>query len=126
RLSGPLLDRIDLHVPVRALGVAEILTSEAGESSATVRARVEQARVARAKRANGAAPRTSGRLSPECRRLLEAAHARLGLSARAHARIVRVARTIADLAAAAVITPDHLAEAVQYRALDRESSDPGP
>jgi magnesium chelatase family protein len=127
RVSGPLLDRIDLHlevprVPVGLLGDDELR----GEPSATIRARVEAARARQ--RARGPwlnaqlPPRDVRRICPldvRGRQLLEAASERLGLSARAYTRIVRVARTIADLASEPRITTSHLAEAIQYRSLDR-------
>ncbi|HUP18770.1 MAG TPA: ATP-binding protein, partial [Gemmatimonadota bacterium] len=114
RISGPLLDRIDLHVPVRAVPMAELVDAPAAERSAVVRARVEAARrQARGRRAGEAA-----RMDPAIRRLLESAHERLGLSARAHVRVLRVARTIADLAGEPRVAAEHVAEAIQYRALD--------
>ncbi|HUP01305.1 MAG TPA: YifB family Mg chelatase-like AAA ATPase [Gemmatimonadota bacterium] len=128
RLSGPLVDRIDLHVRVRPVPFAELVTTDRGESAAAVRARVGAAR--RLQRSRSATELLNARLdgngthrwcalSPECRRLLESAHERLGLSARAHVRVLRVARTIADLEGAREIAPVHLAEAIQYRLLDR-------
>lgn len=128
RLSGPLLDRIDLHVPVRAVPFAELVATSPGESETALRARVSAARKRQRTRlgADGLNAQLSGRetarwcaLSTESQRLLEAAHDRLGLSARAHVRILRIARTIADLAGARAIENTHLAEAIQYRLLDR-------
>src|SRR5438309_2222907 len=131
RVSGPLLDRIDLHVEVPRVPVA-MLSEEtgAGEPSAAVRGRVEAARarqrVRLAPRAIPLNAHVSGRevrrlcwIGAPGRRLLEAASDRLGLSARAYTRILRVARTIADLAGERDITTSHLAEAIQYRSLDR-------
>jgi len=127
RVSGPLLDRIDLHVEVPRVPVGLLGDDEArGEASAAVRARVEAARARQ--RARGRwldaqlPPRELRRLCPldaRGRQLLEVASERLGLSARGYTRIVRVARTIADLAGEERITTTHLAEAVQYRSLDR-------
>ena len=131
RVSGPLLDRIDLHVEVPRVPVA-MLSEETGggEPSAAVRARVEAARALqrlrlgpRAIALNAHIPGRDVRrlchVGPAGRRLLEAASDRLGLSARAYTRILRVARTIADLAGERDITTSHLAEAIQYRSLDR-------
>jgi len=131
RVSGPLLDRIDLHVEVPRVPVAALADdAPPGEPSAAVRARVEAARARQRRRlAPRAIPLNAhipGRdvrrlcgIGPAGRRLLEAASERLGLSARAYTRILRVARTIADLAGEDEITTSHLAEAIQYRSLDR-------
>jgi len=130
KISGPLLDRIDLQIEVPALSVEEIGCTSIGESSETIRARVENARSIQAERfsrsrieANGEMTNRHLRkyceLNEECRHRLEAAVKQLGLSARAYDRILKVARTIADLAASEAINAEHLAEAVQYRALDR-------
>lgn len=126
RVSGPLLDRIDLHVEMPRVPVGALGGDPTGESSAVVRARVSAARarqLARQGQPNARLPARDLRrvcaLRPEGRRLLETATARLGLSARAYGRILRVARTIADLAGAEAIGTGHLAEAIQYRSLDR-------
>jgi len=129
RLSGPLLDRIDLHVDVPALPYRELAHAEPGESSADIRARVVAAR----ERQQARGQHWNARLtSTELRRvapldgaghaLLERAAARLGLSARAITRVRRVARTIADLAGSAAITTAHLAETLQYRVLDQPTT----
>jgi magnesium chelatase family protein len=129
RLSGPLLDRIDLHVDVPALpyrALAETADGERPESSAVVRARVVAARDRQRARSavwNARLPSTELRdvapLDADGHRLLEAAVTRFGLSARALTRVRRVARTIADLEASARVRGPHLAEALQYRLLDR-------
>jgi len=128
RLSGPLLDRIDMHVEVPAVP-REVLLNQAshnGESSEQVRARVEKTRQRQRDRhgcynaeLNNQQIESSCRLDESGRQLLEQAIDRLGLSARAYHRVLKVARTIADLAAEEFIRPAHVAEAVQYRCLDR-------
>lgn len=130
RVSGPLLDRIDLHVDVPALRLRD-LRGEGSERSSTIAERVTRARRAQAARfpPEHSTPTNAGlegrRLRQACtlddagRRLLESAFERLGFSARALSRVLKVARTIADLAGAESIGPAHLAEAVQYRSLDR-------
>lgn len=128
KLSGPLLDRIDMHAEVPRLPYEDMSRASGAEPSRAVRARVEAARQRQRERlgANGcnAAMATRSlrelcRLDDACRNLLAAAVARLHLSARAHDRILRVARTIADLEASDSIAPTHLAEAIGYRSLDR-------
>ena len=130
KISGPLLDRIDLQVEVAALTPDEITAVEAAESSASIRERVEAARQIQRDRFHRATilcnaemttrhMRKYCELDPASRRLLVSAIERLGLSARAHDRILKVARTIADLAAEERVDASHVAEAVQYRALDR-------
>ena len=131
RLSRPLLDRIDLHVELPALAPDDLAGVPAGEPSARVRARVLAARQRQRARFGRAGPRVNADLtprqlrrccppSPEVDRLLGAAVSRLGLSARGHDRVLRVALTIADLADADAIRPEHCAEAIQYRGLDRQ------
>ncbi len=127
RLSGPLLDRIDMHVEVPALDFAALGgEAKSGETSAAVRERVCAARERQQARGVPANARLEGRaLEDHCRLdaagrdLLQQAITRLGLSARATHRILRLARTIADLAGDEVIRPAHLGEAVGYRRLDR-------
>jgi len=130
KISGPLLDRIDLQVEVAALRGDEITSFEPGESSSSIRERVEAAREVQRERFRRThircnAEMTTRHLRKWCeldsagRDLLRHAIDRLGLSARGHDRILKVARTIADLAAVERIESGHVAEAVQYRALDR-------
>jgi magnesium chelatase family protein len=130
RVSGPLLDRIDLHVEVPAVSLKE-LRSSAGESTQTVARRVAAAREVQAARFGAHVPTpTNSAMGPEqlrrfCavdpagRGLLDAAFEKLGLSARALDRVLKVARTIADLAGSDAVRATHLAEAIQYRSLDR-------
>jgi magnesium chelatase family protein len=123
RLSGPVADRIDLRVDVPRLGRDELLLEAPTESSASVRARVVAARARAAERGQAvpnaqlgpAAARAAAAVDAEGRALLGAAVERLGLSARGHDRVLRVARTIADLAGAERVGADHLAEALVYR-----------
>ena len=131
RVSGPLLDRIDIHVEMPGVPYRELQRIEAGEGSDVVRERVVRARAVQAERFAGAPGLfTNARMGPkEIRRycaldadgkaLLGKAMEKLGLSARAHDRILRVSRTIADLAGTGCIQTTHLAEAIQYRSLDR-------
>lgn len=127
KISGPLLDRIDLHVEVPVLSSQELQEAEAGESSAQVRARVVAARELQLRRQGKANQDLSGReLESYCRlgsaerRLLESAMNRLALSARAYHRILRVARTLADLAGLEQPQGAQLMEALGFRSLDRK------
>jgi magnesium chelatase family protein len=131
RLSGPLQDRIDIQIQVPPVPVRDLREEgPAAESSSSIRARVVEARERQAKRYLHDGIYTNAQLKPRLlkrycgldargQNLLEHSMERLGLSARAHGRILRVARTIADLAAAETIDPLHVAEAIQYRSLDR-------
>jgi magnesium chelatase family protein len=137
RLSGPLLDRIDIHLEVPAVAYRDLTAREPEEGSARIRARVERARVAQRERfrnlpgvhANAHMSardlRRYCRLSEQVEALLRVAITRLGLSARAYHRILKIARTIADLAGAPELTPPHVSEAIQYRTLDRRRIAPG-
>jgi magnesium chelatase family protein len=131
RISGPLLDRIDIQVQVPAVPFRDLAQPETGEGSVELRAQVVKAREVQGQRfhktriyANAHMPAklvkqhcTPG---PEAQRLLETAMERLGLSARAYHRILKIARTIADLEGEAAITPAQVAEAIQYRTMDRK------
>ena len=130
RISGPLLDRIDLQIEVPALRPAELRAEAAAEPSAAVRARVGAARSRQVARLAPSATTCNAQMTsrelrrhcaitPEGRRLLETAADRLGLSARAYGRILKVARTIADLAASDIVRPEHVAESIQYRTPER-------
>ena len=133
KVSGPLMDRIDLHIEVTPVPVAELGRTLPSESSAVIRERVIAARAIQTERFKNTpnvhcnAQMTSKltrqhcALTDQCRTIMEQAMNRLGLSARAYDRILRVARTIADLEASNQITPTHLSEAITYRSLDRES-----
>jgi magnesium chelatase family protein len=125
KISGPLLDRIDIHVEVPAVPYKELRGDAVSESSAGIRARVEQARAVQQARGHYNARLPSNRIRKLCvlddagERTLEMAVRRMGLSARAHDRILKVARTVADLDGSACVSAKHVAEAVQYRSLDR-------
>jgi magnesium chelatase family protein len=130
RISGPLLDRIDLHIEAPALSITELRSDRAGESSAAIRERIEQARQAQLIRFRGTKLTANSRMPPSKLKtfcaldaslgdLLQQAMEQLSLSARAYDRILKVARTIADLAGAERIASPHLLEAIQYRSLDR-------
>lgn len=132
KVSGPLLDRIDLHVEVTPVAFTELSSKAQAENSATIRARVIHAREIQTERYKthtacyNNAQMSSKLLHEICvistvgEKLLQKAMERLNLSARAYDRILKVSRTIADLAGSADIKPEHLAEAIQFRTLDRE------
>ena len=132
KISGPLLDRIDLHVEVTPVSFEELSSKEKGESSADIRERVMAARELQGSRykenegvhANAQMStkqlQVFCKLNPESQQLLKMAMTKLNLSARAYDRILKVARTIADLEKNKSITSEHIAEAIQYRSLDRE------
>ena len=133
KISGPLLDRIDIHIDVPAVNYKEMRSGAEPENSAAIRDRVMRARQTQLNRF-ALSPRDklycNAQMSPrhirafcelsaDCERLLERAMIQQGLTARAHDRILKVSRTIADLEGAAAIEPKHIAEAIQYRTLDR-------
>jgi magnesium chelatase family protein len=132
KISGPLLDRIDIHIEVPAVKYAELSSKRSGELSKAIRERVTRAREIQSKRFVGRkglfknADMQSKEIREFCQidsqgeELLKQAITKLGLSARAYDRILKVSRTIADLSANEEILPEHIAEAIQYRSLDRQ------
>ena len=131
RVSGPLLDRLDLHIEVAPVEFAHLSSRRKAESSAAIRERVNAARKIQLKRYAGTSVRCNAQLNAAmvreyCQvtdagmRVLRQAFDRLGLSARGYDRILKVSRTIADLAGSDVIDLPHISEAVQYRSLDRK------
>jgi magnesium chelatase family protein len=132
KISGPLLDRIDLHVEVTPVSFDELASKAKGENSASIRKRVIEARELQGERykendgihANAQMSTKQlqiyFKLNSESQQLLKMAMTKLDLSARAYDRILKVARTIADLEKSELITSEHIAEAIQYRSLDRE------
>lgn len=131
RISRPLLDRIDLQVELPALLPGDVHTVASGEVNDVIKARVAVARQRQRDRFHAGGIRVNAAMSPrqvrrfcpvsgEAERLLAAAMTRLGLSARGHDRVLKVARSIADLAGAEALTAEHCAEAIQYRGLDRQ------
>jgi magnesium chelatase family protein len=130
KVSGPLLDRIDIQVEVPGLRYQELASKDAGESSAVIRARVNTARSVQLQRFNKTKIHANAQMGTreikrycivkdDAEKLLETAINKLGLSARAYSRVLKVGRTIADLAGAESIEASHIAEAIQYRSLDR-------
>lgn len=131
RISGPLLDRIDLHVEVPQVQFREMSGQRTGETSAQIRERVITARQRQLKRFAGRKITCNARMGPKeleqfcaldesTKELLRHAMSDLRLSARAYDRILKVARTIADLAASEPVTAEHISEAIQFRSLDRQ------
>ncbi len=132
KISGPLLDRIDLHVEVEPVPFKKLSDTRRAESSASIRRRVTEARKRQKERFKNAKnthynAQMSSRqirkyccLDQEATQLLKSAMERLSLSARAYDRILKVSRTLADLAGQENVNSDHIAEAIQYRSLDRE------
>ncbi len=136
RISGPVMDRIDLHIEVPAVPYKRLAQRKHGTSSAQMRARVANARAIQARRFEGTPIHTNSQMTPalvqthcaldkEGHAMLESVIDRFGMSARAYDRILKVARTIADLHGSESIEAAHLAEAIQYRALDRQLSTRG-
>jgi magnesium chelatase family protein len=133
KISGPLMDRIDIHIDVPAVNYKEMRAAAEPEGSNRIRERVVKAREIQLRRfaseirtkiySNAQMTsrniRSFCELSPDCERLLERAMSQQGLTARAHDRILKVARTVADLEGSEAIEPKHIAEAIQYRSLDR-------
>ena len=131
RISGPMLDRIDIHVEVPSVSYSDLSSDAKEETSAEIKKRVEKARLIQQNRYKDDGIYTNSqlsssmirkycRISPEIKEVLRSAFDNLGLSARAHDRILKVARTIADLEGQEEITVSHIAEEIQYRILDRK------
>ena len=131
KISGPLLDRIDLHIEVPAVPFQELSATADGTDSRSMREMVVQARAQQAARFNGSGTRVNAQMTTRqlrqlcpldatCRRTLEESVDQLGLSARAHDKVIRLARTIADVDGADAIVVEHLSEAINYRMLDRQ------
>jgi magnesium chelatase family protein len=132
KISGPLLDRIDIHIDIPAVNYKDLRSTSEPENSARILERVIRARQIQLARFTSGKEklycnaqmsprhiRAFCELSPDCERLLERAMTQQGLSARAHDRILKVAHTIADLEGVPNLEPKHIAEAIQYRTLDR-------
>ncbi len=131
RISGPIMDRIDIHVEVDNIAYSDLHSDSKEECTADIKARVDKAREVQLKRFKNSKNFSNSKmsvaqtkkycaLSPECQQLMEQAFTALKMSARAHDRILRVARTIADLDGEESILPQHIAEAISYRGLDRK------
>jgi magnesium chelatase family protein len=131
RVSGPLLDRLDIHVEVSPVSYEDLGGKRKGEPSATIRQRVNAARAIQQERYKGSGIFCNSQLTPsmvkeycklsdEASAFLKSAFEKLGLSARAYDRVIKVARTIADLENEKDITKNHIAESVQFRSLDRK------
>lgn len=133
KISGPLLDRIDMHIEVIPVELEKITGEQQGEPTGNIRERVVRARRIQNDRfapypgihcnaqMTSALLRSFCALDAQCISLLKIAMQKFGLSARAYDRIIKLSRTIADLASSEAITPQHIAEAIQYRCLDKES-----
>jgi magnesium chelatase family protein len=131
RISGPLLDRIDLHIEVPAVEYRDVASERPEETSATIRERIARARQRQQERFRKEVKincnarmatrqlKQHCKLSPDSQELIRVAMSELNLSARAYDRILKVSRTIADLDQKAEIAPEHVSEAIQYRTFDR-------
>jgi magnesium chelatase family protein len=130
RISGPLIDRVDIHIDVPAVKYQELIANDPSENSATIRQRVAAARKVQQQRYASEKLFSNAQMGPRlirkycaiddaCQRLLEQAMTKRGLSARAYDRILKVARTIADLEGREKIVSTNISEAIQYRSLDR-------
>ena len=131
KVSGPLLDRLDIHIEVPQVDFQKLSADEKGESSAEIKKRVNAARAIQIERFKGSNVTCNAKMTPSmtrkfCRlddmskKLLESCFENLGLSARAYDKILRISRTIADLDGSENIELAHITEAVQYRSLDRK------
>jgi magnesium chelatase family protein len=131
KISGPLLDRIDIHIEVPAVPYGELAAKAAGTSSATMKEAVLTARARQTERFANSRTRANAQMTSRelrevcplnntCQKLLEQSVDQLGLSARAHDKVLRVARTIADVDGAEEIGVEHISEAINYRMLDRQ------
>lgn len=131
KISGPLLDRIDIHVEIPAIKYKELTEINEAESSAAIKSRVEQARAIQRERLkdnsyfcnaqmNSKLIRKYCLLDDSAKKLFKMALTELGLSARAYDKILKIAKTISDLAGCDIIKSEHISEAVQYRSLDRQ------
>ncbi|MFQ5862635.1 MAG: ATP-binding protein, partial [Candidatus Brocadiales bacterium] len=130
RVSGPLLDRIDIHVEVPALESKDLKSDQTGETSTALRDKVKAARDTQYKRLNGHGHTTNAQMSGklvkeycvldgEAETLLHQAMMELGISARGYNKILKISRTIADLEGSEKVRLEHISEAIQYRSLDR-------
>lgn len=131
KISGPLLDRIDIHIEVPPVDFEKLSDEHRGEPSSEIKKRVEAARKIQQARLQGTSANCNAQMnsamtrefckaSPAAMKMLQTAFDRLGLSARAYDKILRVARTVADLESSEIIEATHIAEAIQYRSLDRK------
>jgi magnesium chelatase family protein len=128
RVSGPLLDRIDLHIDMPAVPFDALTAAPASEPSSAIRARIAAAQEARRRRGQPAPNAQLGpkelkaycELTPDAAALVKSAMQQLQLSARSYAKILKIARTVADLAGSDRLEAAHVAEAIQYRSLDRD------